>query len=345
MGPVLENVPVGSRPPTTLAASPSFGGQAAFHRRAPRRPARRDLRPRLRASRTASTQPAARAGPSTARCIDPGPGPDCQRTVPLLPGGTRWGWSPRTLIGSLWPRPSVSGGLPPGDSEAAKRAFLAAASRVMRRPVVGQVALSLSDAFASRRHRQRLSGALSTAMSICSLPMRSRSLAPLWQLSSRRLATLAGAAARVAVLTRSKRGSVVCCRFNHPGDRALPLGPRGTTTGAGRSICRRFLSATPGVDRLEPLRTAGIPLWPRQGIAPSWGTQPRHLCLNRSPEHLGLISRRPQAGRSDLWQLESDALRVPQAVAAASSLSPNRPATGGQHRSVVPPIGGHTTAG
>jgi len=102
MGPGLETS--GGSAANTLAGIAQLGGQAAFIGRVRDDQLGAIFAHDIRAVGTRFDTPAASSGPSTARCMIL-VSPDAQRTMCTYLGALGWGWSPKTLIWSLWPRP------------------------------------------------------------------------------------------------------------------------------------------------------------------------------------------------------------------------------------------------
>ncbi len=185
--------------------------------------------------------PAARSGPSTARCLILVT-PDAQRTMCTYLGASV-GLDPTDLDLSLVRQAKVlylEGYL--WDSEEAKRAFLAAAEAI--RETGGQVALSLSDAFCVDRHRDSFLELVEGHVDL--LFANEMEITALYRARHfEEAADRVRGCCRVAALTRSEKGSLILS-----GESTIPiepwvLGPLVDTTGAGDLYAPASSTATP----------------------------------------------------------------------------------------------------
>ncbi|MFN7898795.1 MAG: adenosine kinase, partial [Synechococcaceae cyanobacterium] len=181
--------------------------------------------------------PAATAGPSTARCLILVT-PDAQRTMCTFLGASVL-LDPSDLDLSLVAKAKVlylEGYL--WDSEAAKRAFIAAAETA--RANGGEVALSLSDAFCVDRHRESFQELVdghvdilfANEMEITSLYKANSFDAAVEQVRGR---------CRIAALTRSGEGSLLLSGETRIEIPPYRLGSLVDTTGAGDLYAAGFL--------------------------------------------------------------------------------------------------------
>ncbi|MCT0201915.1 adenosine kinase [Synechococcus sp. CS-602] len=245
MGPGLETS--GGSAANTLAGIAQLGGQAAFIGRVRDDQLGAIFAHDIRAVGTRFDTPAASSGPSTARCMIL-VSPDAQRTMCTYLGASV-GLEPQDLDLELVAQAKVlylEGYL--WDSEAAKRAFLAAAE-VMRRSG-GQVALSLSDAFCVERHRQSFLELVDGHVDL--LFANEVEIMALYGSSSFEEAREhVRGRCQVAVLTRSERGSVVLQGSTTLEIEPYRLGPLVDTTGAGDLYAAGFLFGHTRGDSLE----------------------------------------------------------------------------------------------
>jgi fructokinase len=221
--------------------------------------------------------PAATTGPSTARCLILVT-PDAQRTMCTYLGASV-GLDPADLDLALVAQAKVlylEGYL--WDSEAAKRAFIAAAE--VARANGGEVALSLSDAFCVERHRDsflelvdgHVDILFANEMEITALYATANFEEALEQVRGR---------CRVAALTRSEQGSVVLADNTCHAIAPYSLGQLVDTTGAGDLYAAGFLHG-----------------W-TQGQAPERCGQLGSLCAGQVVTQLG---PRPQADLAELMR-------------------------------------------
>lgn len=248
VGPGLETS--GGSAANTLAGIAQLGGQAAFIGRVRNDQLGSIFVHDIRSVGARFETPAALQGPSTARCLILVT-PDAQRTMCTYLGASV-NLEPEDLDldlvrqarllyleGYLW------------DSEAAKRAFIAAAG-VMRESG-GQVALSLSDAFCVDRHRQSFQELVdghvdvlfANEAEICSLYESDSFEAAADQVRGR---------CSVAALTRSEKGSLVLRGSDTLEIEPFRLGELVDTTGAGDLYAAGFLY---GYTRGEDLGRCG----------------------------------------------------------------------------------------
>ena len=247
-GPGLETS--GGSAANTLAGIAQLGGRAAFIGRVRDDQLGGIFAHDIRAVGARFDTPAATTGPSTARCLIL-VSPDAQRTMCTYLGASV-GLAPEDLDldlvrqarllyleGYLW------------DSEAAKRAFIAAAE-VMRQSG-GQVALSLSDAFCVDRHRDSFLDLVDGHVDL--LFANETEIMALYETSSfEAAAEQVRGRCQVAALTRSERGSVLLSGSDTITIDAYQLGPLLDTTGAGDLYAAGFLY---GYSRGEPLERCG----------------------------------------------------------------------------------------
>ncbi|MCP9887728.1 adenosine kinase [Cyanobium sp. ATX 6A2] len=194
--------------------------------------------------------PPATAGASTARCLILVT-PDAQRTMCTYLGASV-GLDPADLDLEMVARARVlylEGYL--WDSEAAKRAFIAAAE--VARAQGGEVALSLSDAFCVERHRESFLELVDGHVDL--LFANEVEITALYRVNSFAEAVeQVRGRCRVAALTRSESGSLVLGGGDSHLIEPVTLGPLVDTTGAGDLYAAGFLHAyTRGLD----LQTCG----------------------------------------------------------------------------------------
>ncbi len=248
VGPGLETS--GGSAANTLAGIAQLGGRAAFIGRVRNDQLGGIFSHDIRAVGAQFETPAAVEGPSTARCLILVT-PDAQRTMCTYLGASV-NLEPADLDLELVRQAQVlylEGYL--WDSDAAKRAFIAAAE-VMRESG-GQVALSLSDAFCVDRHRQsflelvdgHVDVLFANETEICSLYQTDSFEAAADQVRGR---------CRVAALTRSEKGSVVLSGADTLTIAPYHLGDLVDTTGAGDLYAAGFLY---GYTRAEDLERCG----------------------------------------------------------------------------------------
>ncbi len=234
----------------TLAGIAQLGGRAGFIGRVRDDQLGAIFSHDIRAVGTRFETPAATSGPSTARCLILVT-PDAQRTmctylgasVALEPADLDLEMVAQAQVlyleGYLW------------DSDAAKRAFIAAAE--VARAHGGEVALSLSDAFCVERHRESFQELVdghvdilfANEMEITSLYKSNSFEEAVEQVSGR---------CRVAALTRSEQGSLVLADGQSHRIEPIQLGPLVDTTGAGDLYAAGFLY---GWTRGEPASRCG----------------------------------------------------------------------------------------
>ena len=245
VGPGLETS--GGSAANTLAGIAQLGGRAAFIGRVRDDQLGGIFSHDIRSVGARFETPPAVEGPSTARCLILVT-PDAQRTMCTYLGASV-NLEPEDLDldlvrqarllyleGYLW------------DSEAAKRAFIAAA-QVMR-DSGGQVALSLSDAFCVDRHRDSFQELVdghvdvlfANEMEICSLYQADSFEAAADQVRGR---------CQVAALTRSEKGSVLLRGSETLTIEPYRLGDLVDTTGAGDLYAAGFLYGYTRGDDLE----------------------------------------------------------------------------------------------
>ncbi|MEX1317606.1 MAG: adenosine kinase [Synechococcaceae cyanobacterium] len=248
LGPGLEAS--GGSAANTLAGIAQLGGRAGFIGRVRDDQLGGIFSHDIRAVGAHYETPPATAGASTARCLILVT-PDAQRTMCTYLGASV-GLDPHDLDLEMVARARVlylEGYL--WDSEAAKRAFIAAAE--VARANGGEVALSLSDAFCVERHREsflelvdgHVDLLFANEMEITSLYHANSFAEAVEQVRGR---------CRVAALTRSEAGSLVLGGGETHSIEAVTLGELVDTTGAGDLYAAGFLHGyTRGLD----LQTCG----------------------------------------------------------------------------------------
>ncbi|MEO1001506.1 MAG: adenosine kinase [Cyanobacteria bacterium J06638_7] len=248
LGPGLETS--GGSAANTVAGIAQLGGQAGFIGRVRDDQLGAIFSHDIRSVGASYATPPATAGASTARCLIL-VSADAQRTMCTYLGASV-GLDPADLDLEMVARARVlylEGYL--WDSEAAKRAFIAAAE--VARAHGAEVALSLSDAFCVERHRDSFLDLVdghvdllfANEMEITAL-YRSNSFAEAVEQVRGRC--------RVAALTRSQAGSLVLAGGESHLIEAFSLGEAVDSTGAGDLYAAGFLLAyTRGLD----LRTCG----------------------------------------------------------------------------------------
>jgi sugar/nucleoside kinase (ribokinase family) len=262
----------------TLAGIAQLGGRAGFIGRVRDDQLGAIFSHDIRAVGTRFETPAASSGPSTARCLILVT-PDAQRTmctylgasVALDPADLDLEMVAQAKVlyleGYLW------------DSEAAKRAFIAAAE--VARAHGGEVALSLSDAFCVERHRDSFQDLVDGHVDI--LFANEMEITALYRTNSFEEAVdQVRGRCRVAALTRSEQGSLVLADGSSHTVEPIHLGPLVDTTGAGDLYAAGFLHG-----------------W-TQGENPARCGQLGSLCAGQVVTQLG---PRPQANLQELVQL------------------------------------------
>jgi len=248
VGPGLETS--GGSAANTLAGIAQLGGRAAFIGRVRDDQLGGIFSHDIRAVGARFETPPVLSGPSTARCLILVT-PDAQRTMCTYLGASV-DLEPADLDLALVGEAQLlylEGYL--FDSEAAKRAFIAAAE--VMRASGGQVALSLSDAFCVDRHRQSFQELVdghvdvlfANESEICSLYETDSFEAAAEQVRGR---------CRVAALTRSEKGSLVLSGSDTIPIAPFHLGELVDTTGAGDLYAAGFLF---GYTRGEALEYCG----------------------------------------------------------------------------------------
>ena len=234
-GPGLETS--GGSAANTLAGIAQLGGAACFIGRIRDDQLGSIFRHDIQAVGAHFATPAATEGPSTARCLILVT-PDAQRTMCTYLGASV-NLEPADLDldrvaqarmlyleGYLW------------DSDAAKRAFIAAAE--VMKAAGGQVALSLSDAFCVERHRDSFLELVNGYVDV--LFANEMEITALYRVNSfeEAEAQVAGLDL-VAALTRSEQGSIVRRGQERHTIAPFKLGPLVDTTGAGDLYAAGFL--------------------------------------------------------------------------------------------------------
>lgn len=235
VGPGLETS--GGSAANTLAGIAQLGGRAGFIGRVRDDQLGSIFSHDIRAVGAHFDTPPATSGPTTARCLILVT-PDAQRTMCTFLGASVL-LDPSDLDLNLVAKAKVlylEGYL--WDSEAAKRAFVAAAETA--RANGGQVALSLSDAFCVDRHRDSFQELVdghvdilfANEMEITSLYKANSFFEAVEQVRGR---------CRIAALTRSGDGSLLLSGDTSIEIPAYRLGPLVDTTGAGDLYAAGFL--------------------------------------------------------------------------------------------------------
>lgn len=245
VGPGLETS--GGSAANTLAGIAQLGGKAGFIGRVRNDQLGSIFAHDIRSVGARFDTPPATQGPSTARCLILVT-PDAQRTmctylgasVALEPADLDLAMVAQAKVlyleGYLW------------DSDAAKRAFVAAAE--VARANGAQVALSLSDAFCVERHRDSFQELVDGHVDI--LFANETEIISLYQSASfEEAAQQARGRCRIAALTRSEQGSLVLQGDQTHRIEAIKLGPLVDTTGAGDLYAAGFLHAYTQGESLE----------------------------------------------------------------------------------------------
>ena len=245
VGPGLETS--GGSAANTLAGIAQLGGKAGFIGRVRNDQLGSIFAHDIRSVGARFDTPPATQGPSTARCLILVT-PDAQRTmctylgasVALEPADLDLAMVAQAKVlyleGYLW------------DSDAAKRAFVAAAE--VARANGAQVALSLSDAFCVERHRDSFQELVDGHVDI--LFANETEIISLYQSASfEEAAQQARGRCHIAALTRSEQGSLVLQGDQTHRIEAIKLGPLVDTTGAGDLYAAGFLHAYTQGESLE----------------------------------------------------------------------------------------------
>ncbi|MCP9849340.1 adenosine kinase [Cyanobium sp. Morenito 9A2] len=234
----------------TLAGIAQLGGSAGFIGRVRDDQLGEIFAHDIRAAGAHFTTPAASQGPSTARCLILVT-PDAQRTMCTYLGASV-NLEPADLDLELVRRAKVlylEGYL--WDSEAAKRAFIAAAGVI--RAAGGEVALSLSDGFCVERHRESFLDLVDGHVDL--LFANESEITALYGTDSFETALVqVRGRCKVAALTRSERGSVVLAGEATHLIEPFRLGELLDTTGAGDLYAAGFLY---GYTQGQPLERCG----------------------------------------------------------------------------------------
>ncbi|MEB3169683.1 MAG: adenosine kinase [Cyanobium sp.] len=235
VGPGLETS--GGSAANTLAGIAQLGGRAGFIGRVRDDQLGGIFSHDIRAVGAHFDTPPARSGPTTARCLILVT-PDAQRTMCTFLGASVL-LDPSDLDLSLVAQAKVlylEGYL--WDSEAAKRAFIAAAETA--RAHGGEVALSLSDAFCVDRHRDSFQELVDGHVDI--LFANEMEITSLYKANSfAEAAEQVRGRCRIAALTRSGEGSLLLSGETSLEIPAYRLGPLLDTTGAGDLYAAGFL--------------------------------------------------------------------------------------------------------
>jgi len=223
----------------TLAGIAQLGGRAGFIGRVRDDQLGAIFTHDIRAAGARFDTPAASSGPATARCLILVT-PDAQRTMCTYLGASV-GLDPQDLNLEMVAQAKVlylEGYL--WDSEAAKRAFIAAAE--VARANGGEVALTLSDAFCVERHRESFLELVDGHVDI--LFANEMEITALYGTSCfhEALEQVRGCC-RIAALTRSEQGSVILHGTTSHTIAAMQLGTLVDTTGAGDLYAAGFLHA------------------------------------------------------------------------------------------------------
>jgi fructokinase len=234
----------------TLAGIAQLGGKAGFIGRVRDDQLGAIFAHDIRAVGAHFTTPAASEGPSTARCLIVVT-PDAQRTMCTYLGASV-NLEPADLDLELVRRAKVlylEGYL--WDSEPAKRAFIAAAEVI--RANGGEVALSLSDAFCVKRHRDSFLELVDGHVDL--LFANETEITALYDTDSFEAAVdQVRGRCQVAALTRSERGSLVLAGERSHRIAPFRLGDLVDTTGAGDLYAAGFLY---GYTQGQPLERCG----------------------------------------------------------------------------------------
>ena len=237
VGPGLETS--GGSAANTLAGVAQLGGRAGFIGRVRNDQLGGIFTHDIRSVGARFDTPAATEGPSTARCLILVT-PDAQRTMCTYLGASV-GLDPADLDLDMVAQAKVlylEGYL--WDSDEAKAAFITAAE--VARAHVGEVGLSLSDAFCVERHRESFQELVDGHVDI--LFANEMEITALYKANSfEEAADQVRGRCKLAALTRSEQGSLV---LNGAGTHSIApfqLGPLLDTTGAGDLYAAGFLHA------------------------------------------------------------------------------------------------------
>ncbi len=278
-GPGLETS--GGSAANTLAGIAQLGGSACFIGRVRNDQLGAIFRHDIQAVGAHYATPAAGEGPSTARCLILVT-PDAQRTmctylgasVNLEPADLDLDQVAQARIlyleGYLW------------DSDAAKRAFIAAAE--VMKAAGGQVALSLSDAFCVERHRDSFLELVNGYVDV--LFANEMEITALYRVNSfeEAEAKVAGLDL-VAALTRSELGSIVRRGPERHSIAPFRLGPLVDTTGAGDLYAAGFLHAYSRGQDLEACGRLGSLC--AGAVVTQLGPRPQGSLIELVRRHLG----------------------------------------------------------